>query len=274
MFKFDFFKDGDNAAQDREAERSRDGNEVQPAKKLELHRGDLEAGDRMLRIEVGHNVSIDIVQTMNTKLEDEGMQDVVEKTDVQKGVYEGGFKLWECSIDVARYLESEGSSFMHSSKLVLDLGCGHGLPGVYVAKKGCTVWFQDLNEEVLKRQTMKNVAQNGCTVSEHCFVSGDWSSFLDVVDDKRFDLIITAETIYSVDTFATLHDIFSGCLSSHGVILVAAKRYYFGVGGGTTAFSEYVNSRGAFSAETVSSYEDGSSNVRDIVLLKRVPIAV
>ena len=54
--------------------------------------------------------------------------DIVHKYDVKKGVYEGGLKVWECSLSLAIYLKDQGVSF--SNKTVLELGCGHGVPGV------------------------------------------------------------------------------------------------------------------------------------------------
>lgn len=103
-------------------------------------------------------------------------------SDLIPGVYEGGLKVWECSIDLCQYLES------HDLKVdghVLELGCGHGLPGCWVLSKAierhqqchqlqleqqrkpnklpCTVWFSDFNEFVLKYVTLKNVAINAKT---------------------------------------------------------------------------------------------------------------
>lgn len=68
--------------------------------------------------------------------------------DIIPGVYEGGFKLWECTIDMVNYLVRENVDF--DGKNVLDLGCGHGLLGMGALKKGaksCT--FQDYNQDVI-----------------------------------------------------------------------------------------------------------------------------
>ena len=54
----------------------------------------------------------------------------------------GGLKVWECSIDLVRYLQ-EADIPLENSR-VLELGCGAGLPGIYAAKKGAAaVHFQD-----------------------------------------------------------------------------------------------------------------------------------
>jgi predicted nicotinamide N-methyase len=43
---------------------------------------------------------------------------------------------------------------------VLELGCGHGLPGVLCLLAGSEVHFQDYNREVLTSLTAPNVAAN------------------------------------------------------------------------------------------------------------------
>ena len=65
----------------------------------------------------------------------------------------GGFKLWECSVDLAQHLCKEYSLdnlFSNKTdpnldlvgKRVLELGCGHGLPGIVPLLAGADVHFQ------------------------------------------------------------------------------------------------------------------------------------
>lgn len=52
----------------------------------------------------------------------------------------GGLKLWECTHDLATYLDSS----QLSGKSVLDLGCGIGLLGILALRMNAeTVYFQD-----------------------------------------------------------------------------------------------------------------------------------
>ncbi len=50
-----------------------------------------------------------------------------------KNIYEGGFKIWECTIDLLNFLDKNEIDF--SNKIVADLGCGHGLLGIYALIK-------------------------------------------------------------------------------------------------------------------------------------------
>ena len=49
-----------------------------------------------------------------------------EKTDIIPGVYEGGFTLWECSIDLLNYL----NNIDFTNQDVIDIGCGLGVLGI------------------------------------------------------------------------------------------------------------------------------------------------
>jgi 16S rRNA G527 N7-methylase RsmG len=71
-----------------------------------------------------------------------GFVDDLKRTDLISGVYEGGFKLWECSIDLVQYLVEENVTL--DGKHVLEVGCGHGIPGIYCLLSGnnTTVHFQ------------------------------------------------------------------------------------------------------------------------------------
>ena len=59
-------------------------------------------------------------------------------------------------------------------------------------------------------------------------------------------------------------------LSDNGVALIASKRFYFGVGGGTLVLTELIRQRGGvLSCELLEVFEDGHSNIREIIMLRR-----
>jgi hypothetical protein len=82
------------------------------------------------------------------------------ETDLIPGVYEGGLKVWECSLDLCQYLLSiieeisrennDGTSCsshviikdaisrsIQSGGSALEIGCGHGLPGCLILRESC-----------------------------------------------------------------------------------------------------------------------------------------
>lgn len=66
--------------------------------------------------------------------------------DLIPGQYEGGLKLWECSVDLVSYYLAHAE--LHTGSC-LELGCGQGLPGVATLLKGCNpVVFSDFNDDV------------------------------------------------------------------------------------------------------------------------------
>eukprot|EP00249_Psilotum_nudum_P016421 c25817_g1_i3 orf=1-588(-) len=87
----------------------------------------------------------------------------VANADLIPGKYEGGLKLWECAIDLLNTLRQEiqDGHLSFRGKRVLELGCGHGLPGIFACLKGASlVHFQDFNVEVLRSLTIPNVNSN------------------------------------------------------------------------------------------------------------------
>lgn len=81
-----------------------------------------------------------------------------EYTDVIHGVYEGGLKLWECSDDLLQYLSQDVGQEEFVGRRVIDLGCGHGHPGIWCVSRGSALTcFQDLNTDALRQATVPNV---------------------------------------------------------------------------------------------------------------------
>jgi predicted nicotinamide N-methyase len=150
-------------------------------------------------------------------------------------VFEGGFKIWECSYDLLAYLPEIHSSGFLSSINVLDLGCGSGLPGIFCALSGAnSVTFQDYNADVIKGVTIPNYwanlrNRNDLSCVPH-FFSGPWDTLCNSISkhEKSYDLILTSETIYNTSHYSSLINIFDFCLSLNGIVLLAAKVNYFG----------------------------------------------
>ncbi|CAI5983752.1 unnamed protein product [Closterium sp. NIES-65] len=84
-------------------------------------------------------------------------------SDLVPGKYEGGFKLWEAAVDLMEAVREDmrDGTLSFRRKHVLELGCGHGLPGILACLKGAAaVHFQDFNAEVLLNLTIPNLTAN------------------------------------------------------------------------------------------------------------------
>ena len=172
-------------------------------------------------------------------------------SDLIPGVYEGGLKVWECAFDLVRFLLESGIEL--KGMKILELGCGVGLPGIHSLLSGAeSVHFQDYNPEVIDYLTIPNVIlnvglENWNETEDKCkFYSGDWTT-LDYVIKNQYDIILTSETIYSQDSqlkLLTALKKLSSC--SGGVVYVAAKTVYFGVGGSVDGFCQLIAEDGTF----------------------------
>lgn len=262
-----------------------------------------------------------------------------DSSDLIPGVYEGGLKVWECSIDLCRFLAgvidnlSEDSSVsstdadglllsavrisLGAGGSTLELGCGHGLPGCLVLRENIrrtsesnnsVVIFSDFNDFVLHHATIPNAQLNVCglrgedgvaidecrtakaLVNRSVFAGGDWMGlsrklssgnlpYQEQGKDNRLDLILASETTYTAEScqdtaFLLLRHLKIG----GGIGLVATKRFYFGVGGGTDLFKQACETLSMcdvgplsdlrLAVRVVQSYDTGNANIRDLLEVK------
>ncbi|KAI8342539.1 hypothetical protein BC941DRAFT_344731 [Chlamydoabsidia padenii] len=96
--------------------------------------------------------------------EDQKVLDMLNLTgnsDLVRGVYEGGFKTWECSIDLVQWLAGLPDEAIQD-KQVLEIGCGSALPSLYLLArhKHNRVDVQDYNDQVIRLITLPNILLN------------------------------------------------------------------------------------------------------------------
>ncbi|XP_025693534.1 uncharacterized protein [Arachis hypogaea] len=219
----------------------------------------------------------------------------LSNSDLVPGKYEGGLKLWEGSLDLIKALRCDIKSGLISfgGKRVLELGCGHGLPGIFALFEGAAaVHFQDFNAEVLRCLTIPNLNSNlsnkshplssnltNCDKIDVRFYAGDWNevdkllpyvaTHVENTQNAGYDFILMAETVYSINSLQNLYNLIKKCLRHpDGTLYFAAKKYYFGVGGGTRRFLSVVEKDGVMASSLVAEITDGSSNVREVWRLK------
>ncbi|XP_046390248.1 histidine protein methyltransferase 1 homolog isoform X2 [Ischnura elegans] len=188
-------------------------------------------------------------------------------SDLLPAKYEGGLKIWECTYTLIEHLTKEKVKF--DGKKVLDLGCGAGLLGIFALLDGANVTFQDYNAEVIEWVTFPNILANlpGKSMEDlekRCrFFMGDWASFLDLnlkdidAEDKKYDFILSSETIYNADNHWKLIHVLKGLLKKSGVAYIAAKTFYFGVGGGLRQFEKLLAEEGNMDMNVCWKCSDG-----------------
>lgn len=117
---------------------------------------------------------------------------------------------------MARYLvETVFDGPISDPLRVIELGCGHGLPGIVATLAGATVDYQDYNAEVLQMLTVPTVlanwrANHGVESAPPPvrYFSGDWGTLGSLLEDLNltasYDMILTTETIYTLDGMSRL----------------------------------------------------------------------
>ncbi|KAI9222984.1 hypothetical protein BC828DRAFT_298494 [Blastocladiella britannica] len=206
-------------------------------------------------------------------------------SDLEKGVFEGGLKTWECASDLAKWIASAVTTLLPAANngsglRILELGCGSALPSLALVSAHVPIQrltLQDYNPQVLDLVTAPNVLLAASPVGDMDerltyeanldwadmpgwvnFVSGDWSHMVagDATGDDlqllpQYDLIMTSETIYELSSTPPLLAVIESRLAPGGVALVAAKSVYFGVGGSLSDFVDLVVDRGVLKARIV-----------------------
>lgn len=86
-----------------------------------------------------------------------------DTTDLQKNVYEGGLKSWECSVDTVDKLSQLSDSEIFKGDIV-ELGCGTALPSTFLfqralnsGKTDIKFKLSDYNPSVLRLVTLPNL---------------------------------------------------------------------------------------------------------------------
>jgi SAM-dependent methyltransferase len=142
------------------------------------------------------------------------------------------------------------------------------------------MFAQDFNEPVLRMAAAPNVRKNVEALSTSSaenvkFVDGDFESACTLLASKPdlcpFDIVLTSESIYNDRSAQQILDGCDQCLATNGCVYVAAKSHYFGVAqaGGLAKFKRMVDQDGRFCWEVTRRADDGMSNVREVLLLKR-----
>ncbi|GAA5947317.1 hypothetical protein JCM3765_001623 [Sporobolomyces pararoseus] len=167
-------------------------------------------------------------------------QFIDESSDLVKGVYEGGLKTWECSLDLVECLDQRGFSPVRDldiervrGKSVLEVGCGTAVPTCALfsrllneiqqsptpsgekPKKRTRIHLQDYNKQVLSLITLPNLL---LTYAHHVILARAAAALAPDADEEKPDstipqfkgpgeLDVTPEFLESFETLLELEGI-------------------------------------------------------------------
>ena len=154
--------------------------------------------------------------------------------------------------------------------------------------------MQDFNANVIRASTIATFRLNGLLPAGDDerrrvrFLCGDWrrvsAQLLSEGAVKRmasaggrcedaeggdFDIVLSADTLYSPEASGWLWQLVREQLRPGGTALIAAKLYYFGVGGSVAGFKALVATDPRFSCSTLRTFDDGTSNRRECFAVRR-----
>lgn len=187
------------------------------------------------------------------------------RADVIPGVYEGGYKLWESSLDLCAHLHTHYSSC--APVCALELGAGHALPAVILCMHGHTVDVHDYNSAVLEDITQVNMHLNDAHMRGK-YLAGAWHGLETLCGEQAYDVIVSSETMYGAHRCQQLVQCVWTLLKDEGVAWISGKTYYFGVGAGMAEFKQLWTGKGGH-VEVVEHIRDGVSNVREVIRVRK-----
>ncbi|KAJ5286852.1 hypothetical protein N7478_002538 [Penicillium angulare] len=292
-------------------------------------------------ITVGRREVIDIrTQLMAEDTADHENEELIagiEEGDLKPNFYEGGFKTWECSLDLAKLVASENTitesmGVSQTNNHIIELGAGTAVPSLtlfaHILRQTESVegtepsqrilfTFADYNDAVLRLVTLPNLlltwhinrqqavaeadqdptqvpqeeelditpelisefkadlTRRGITLD---FISGAWSpEFVEMVFSARDTgdvktLLLASETIYSPSSLRAFSETLlqlvrrSSTPASKSRAMIAAKKVYFGVGGGVDEFLAVLQDVAANELEVQQRVDVQSEGVGRVVL--------
>lgn len=210
--------------------------------------------------------------------------------DLERGKYEGGFKVWESTRDLVKFITEDnsviGELLQRQSKKfkALELGAGASLPSLALLNRliedqnftsDYRIHCQDYNWQVLASLTLLNFAANlprsyfEALVESKClrFFHGDWKDFKKQ-SSYKYDLIMMSEVLYNSENYDSLFNLLNRHLKRNGYILIATKNTYFGLSGGLYSWLDYLDAKNVFRMYKL--IHVSLSNIpRTIIVMKR-----
>lgn len=182
------------------------------------------------------------------------------------------------------------------------MGCGTALPSLYIFRRllerdtptPVVLTLADYNASVLQLVTLPNLFLTWVLTTQpylpaegdidttpalvekfiedtiargvHLrFCSGGWGrEMVGLLGEGAYDLVLASETVYQPETIPWFVDTMCSVLKEGGKALVAAKRLYFGVGGGVEEFLRSLEAQAGWRSVIVA--QAGDEGVGRLVL--------
>jgi protein-histidine N-methyltransferase len=167
---------------------------------------------------LGHTTSLPRREIFDVRVqlmaEDDGTRSNLlaglEATDLQTNIYEGGYKTWECALDLVKFLLDRGPrkdlDDLVRVQHVIELGCGSAVPSLllwmYALREGLGMVFTlaDYNEDVVRLVTMPNlvlawVAGLNAEENKQLLPEGNPLQEREEQDEGHGDLYLTPEIL-------------------------------------------------------------------------------
>ncbi|TVY25926.1 Histidine protein methyltransferase [Lachnellula hyalina] len=180
----------------------------------------------VVKLDDGQVISIprrelwDVRVQLMAEEDDEGLGNLGQD-DVRTGVYEGGFKSWESSVDVVKELHKRSQEILKSPGRVLELGCGTALPSLAIFQwifqnspsvGGFDLGLADYNPTVLQLVTLPNILLSWAQATR----TGSWEA----EGELEIDPGVLEHFRASLESFGIKLSFFSGAWSPEFVNLV------------------------------------------------------
>lgn len=141
MFQFNFIKNDENTEEEAVLKTDEPKQPLKQSKRIEIKQDQYEEIaksllDRSFQMFTTKELEVGYVNNSNINETD--------NSDLISGVYEGGYKIWECTQDLADYFSDDSTKLRFNEKNVCDLGCSAGILGlVALINDAKSVHFQD-----------------------------------------------------------------------------------------------------------------------------------
>lgn len=150
--------------------------------------------------------------------------------DLTSGFYEGGFKTWECAVDLAALVAQQMSFQTDKNWHIIELGAGSAIPTLSVFSKvfsrtrlddaNFRFVFSDYNEEVLRLVSLPNVLLTWWEARANAEAS---KSFAVTADLDDIDEVLTRKFVEECKNKGISFDFVSGAWGPDFVELVAGS---------------------------------------------------